>query len=194
MKRYFQILFGGSLLSFLAVQSHGAVTIGNSGGNVADTSWTRAHWATSQLSGGKRLAYDQNDVNINPGTNDIFTFTVAAGLGNTGTLTMVDLGSPAGDVYSLDQIGVDEGFTATSESLGGFAKTTVDPTVASADSDYAKIEWSDLGPGTYSFTVENTASSISQGGIALRFSAIPEPSVGLLSLVGMLGLALRRRR
>lgn len=60
---------------------------------------------------------------------------------------------------------------------------------------YNKLDWkgnayegSDSSPGTYIYT----ANDLISGGTTVEF--VPEPTSGLLMLVGLAGLALRRRR
>ena len=60
---------------------------------------------------------------------------------------------------------------------------------------YIKVDWSglayegsDSSPGTYNYT----ANDLISGGTTVEF--VPEPTSGLLMLVGLAGLALRRRR
>lgn len=198
MKRYFQILFAGGLLSLLAIQSYGAVTVGNSLGQdfTDDSSWTIAHWNETQLSGGSVFAYDQNDTLIDPGNNDVFEFTVGAGL--VGLLTVIDLGAPS-DSYDILNF---NGGALIASTVGGVANNSGNiqsPSDAFADPNYHRLVAHPFAAGDWAINIEQGQADAgvetgNSGGVALRLEVIPEPSVSLLAMLGVVGLVVRRRR
>lgn len=118
---------------------------------------------------------------------DIATDSAAFGTkGTSGTITK------NGRAYSTgDQNLVSESVTKTSGNLYVIIVSDND----AKSYTYTKVDWSNLtyegvetSPGSYL----ETASNLISGGTTVAF--VPEPTGAMLMLVGLAGLALRRRR
>ncbi len=191
MKRYFQILLGGGMLSLLALQSQGAISIPNSGGSTTDGDFTIVHWANSQPTGGPFFAFDRNAFAVVPGDNDVFSVNVGAG--QVGTFRVWDLGSNSDRYNIMDSTGTNILAMGTDPGVINLNQNILSPNAAFA-AGFSTTTLSGLAPGAHSFKVGVAETMVSQGILGLNFESIPEPSVGLLSMLGLAGLFLRRRR
>ena len=129
---------------------------------------------------------------------------------------MTSLADSYASVSELAAAAVDSGTIAKSGKTYGFTSNAVDPTVTStsmANAYYVIVESGtptsytyyavnmssmvydpdkqESSPGTFNSV---SAADIISGGTSKAFVAVPEPTSGLLMLLGMCGLALRRRR
>lgn len=193
MKRYFKLFIGGGLLSLLALQSQAVVNIGNSGGGTGDQHYYIGSYATANPAE-TSFAF-LGGVAPDPGNNDVFEITRQA-FEQPGVLTVVDLGQNT-DNLSILNMGaggsvVNTGFVNPNGALN---ISSPNAALANGVNEFATSVWSGIPVGTHQFQIEVAATLASNGAIGINFNApVPEPSTGILSMIGLAGLFLRRRR
>jgi len=118
---------------------------------------------------------------------DVAADAASLGAGTSGTI------AKNGRKYSIsDQTAAGDGITASSSLYLVLVK--------SADAkDYTYVSMGDISSAVYeppasATTTFSTTSAALLAGTSGNFAAVPEPTSGLLMLLGMAGLALRRRR
>ena len=119
---------------------------------------------------------------------DYFSFIV--GTGSSVTAINVDLYT-----FSPNNPGVSFFAYTNGSSFTGQTGGDIDGQVlfnAASGNVLASLAGGALGPGTYSFWLQETSPNVVN--YQLTFTQIPEPSVGIFALLGSLGIALRRRR
>ena len=118
--------------------------------------------------------------------------------------TLTDVQSAAVSSASVVSAGRGKYYVPTTK----FSDTKDIPTTYNAlfvlvDGDGKYVKWTDTltgndatdsNPVTLSYTSANLASFTSAQGGAKAFGAVPEPTSGLLMLLGLAGLALKRKR
>jgi hypothetical protein len=192
MKHTIKALFGGGLLSLLAIQSSlGASTLLN--GTWQQARWVQADAESSPNSGVFAWVAPLGTSRVNDDT-DVFT-TPTPSAGFYGVVEVVDIGA-SNDQYSLLDftggalIGTTNGFTDG-------ANFVVDPDIAFGnDATWSQGSFG-LFPAASSFKLEWVDTGVGQnslGSVYLRYGEVPEPSSSMLALLGLAGLMVRRRR
>lgn len=118
---------------------------------------------------------------------DVVADAVALGDGTSGTI------AKSGRVYSISSTTASgDGITASSSLYLVLVKS-------SDAKDYTYVSMGDISSAVYeppasATTTFSTTSAALLAGTSGNFAAVPEPTSGLLMLLGVAGLALRRRR
>ncbi|MFT5405655.1 MAG: hypothetical protein ACI9DF_004509 [Verrucomicrobiales bacterium] len=191
MKHTIKALFGGGLLSLLAIQSSlGASTLLN--GTWQQARWVQADAESGPNSGVFAWVAPLGTSRVNDDT-DVFT-TPTPSAGFYGVVEVVDIGA-SNDQYNLldftgglTLVGTTNGFTDGSifddpDVTFGNDATWSQGSFAIGAATSFKLEWVDTGVGQNSL-----------GSVYLRYGEVPEPSSSMLALLGLAGLMVRRRR
>lgn len=152
--------------------------------------------------------FNSNAVNFDftssAGDRDFWSFTVGAGQ----TLDRIELLAydPANIGFGAiieGGVGVIPGGATNSQLAAGILINADDITDADLLDEFANgavtqnsLTAAELGPGTYTFIIQQTTSLAGLGGVpqAYSFNFVLVPSPGAAALLGVVGLAVRRRR
>ena len=156
------------------------------------------------LGAGANSIIGQVDTN-NGDTRDAFTFTIAAGqtLESVFLLSYDNPTTPGVNDGNRGFYNFDDGATSVNPSSANSASLITGRTFTFSELDGVNLlDTSDqtggsgiadgtLGPGTFTFNIQNTSTISSY---ELQFNVVPEPSSALLLGLGGFGLMMRRRR
>ena len=156
------------------------------------------------LGAGANSIIGQVDTN-NGDTRDAFTFTIAAGqtLESVFLLSYDNPTTPGVNDGNRGFYNFDDGATSVNPSGANSASLITGRTFTFSELDGVNLlDTSDqtggsgiadgtLGPGTFTFNIQNTSTISSY---ELQFNVVPEPSSALLLGLGGFGLMMRRRR
>ena len=132
---------------------------------------------------------DNGDTGATNGRDaDYFSFIVGAG--SSVTAINVDLYTFSPNDPGVSFFGYTSGSSFTGQGAGDIDGQALF-NAASGDV-LPSLAGGALGPGTYSFWLQETSANVVN--YQLTFTQIPEPSAGIFALLGTLGIALRRRR
>lgn len=200
-KKAFQILLS-SVTALVAIQTcQAAVTLTPNTGT-----WQRLKWTTSGSGGigsgldsaSRVLAWPQDEMFRIGGDNDVFNFNVP--VGSRGWIDITDIKSND-DGYALLDFNDSLATIGTVVGPGGDLSSLVDdPAVTFADANWGSGSFEVLGSGAggdVNFKVQrNVGHYVNAGGlfVQVRTEVIPEPSGSMLMLLGLAGIASRRRR
>lgn len=207
MKRNLQILLSGAIALVVIQSSQAVVTLTPSTGGPGTGSWERLKWADSGVAGvtgsgidasGRVLAWPAADEFRVNDSNDLFAFAVPAG--SRGWVDLTDIESND-DGYSV--LDFDNGLSTVGIVSGqgdDLSSTVDDAAVTFGDANWASGSFSVLNDGaggTFQFKLERAVGNQGNVGgmfVQVRTEVIPEPSSSILMLLGLVGLAARRRR
>ena len=156
------------------------------------------------LGAGANSIIGQVDTN-NGDTRDAFTFTIAAGqtLESVFLLSYDNPTTPGVNDGNRGFYNFDDGATSVNPSSANSASLITGRTFTFSELDGVNlldtsnqtggsgIADGTLGPGTFTFNIQNTSTISSY---ELQFNVVPEPSSALLLGLGGFGLMMRRRR
>ena len=189
MKRHLQNLLSGAVALVAIQSSQAAVTL------TAGDDWTRLQWVTADS--GIAWQGPPNSIRV-AGDNDLFTFAVPDG--SFGIVEVTDIESNDDSYTVLD---FNNGLAALGSTPAGAGDDLLsvedDPAVT-----FASASWGsgsiNITPNAFDdavFQIQNDGVGNSGVGgvfVRVRTEVIPEPSSGILMLLGLVGLVARRHR
>ncbi|MFK7758946.1 MAG: hypothetical protein AB8C13_03245 [Phycisphaerales bacterium] len=142
------------------------------------------------------VTMDIIDSNASTGDLDYFTFDIGAGQ-FIDSISIIDASNPLGGQDSVAFVGLAfdsifdfDSIDFSGDGLEGFVLTSPDLFGVNSLGELSGTNASTLGPGSYSFWVQQTNTDLTR--VTLGVNVVPAP--GSLAILGVAAAGLRRRR